>query len=224
MLEKLNEIENEVIKDFELSSKTLVEITQAREQVLATLKSNTTNTLLENTLEMYDKEIEAIKMKSKIYSTTIQLKWKTKNSQFANLCELTIPLLGEFPVPSNPFQDNVKPTKITVDRPKLLTKMPGVSKHKIQIGNQLPEMRQLSGQQQQQQREQHWQCPHCTSYNSIKYTFCEVCYKSPDFKPDFQEVQSTPTQPTRQCPFCSSTNRMQDINCANCGKSMIQAN
>ena len=91
-----------------------------------------------------------------------------------------------------------------------------------QIGIQQPDRRQISGQQQQQQ--QQWQCPHCTSYNSIKYTFCEVCFKSPDFKPDFQEVPSTPTQPTKQCPFCSSTNRMQDVNCANCGKSMIQAN
>ena len=90
LLYKLNEIENEIIKDFELFSKTLVEITQAREQILATLKSNTTNALLKNTLEMYDKEIKTIKKKSKIDSTTLQLQWKTNQFHFENICEFSL--------------------------------------------------------------------------------------------------------------------------------------
>ena len=90
LLYKLNEIENEIIKDFELSSKTLVEITQAREQILATLKSNTTNALLKNTLEMYDKEIETIKKKSKIDSTTVQLEWNSNRFKIENICEISL--------------------------------------------------------------------------------------------------------------------------------------
>ena len=116
LLEKLNEIENEVIKDIELSSKTLIEITQAREQTLATLKSNTTNTLLKNTLEMYDKEIEAIKNQSIIDSTTIQLQWNANRFNIGNICELTLMTdqkVQEIPIPSLPTK-YLKPLSASV--------------------------------------------------------------------------------------------------------------
>ena len=101
LLEKLNGIETETIKEFELSSKTLTEITHSREQVLATLKSNTTSALLKKTLDIYDKEMEDIKNKSKINSLTIELKWRTSEFIFTNLCELSIPILQEAPSPPN---------------------------------------------------------------------------------------------------------------------------
>ena len=97
MLEELNGIETETIKEFELSSKTLTEITHAREQVLATLKSNTTSALLKKTLDIYDKEMEEIIHQSKIDSLTIELKWGTSEFKFTNLCELSIPTLLEVP-------------------------------------------------------------------------------------------------------------------------------
>ena len=104
LLEKLNGIETETIKEFELSSKTLTEITHAREQVLATLKSNTTNFLLKNTLVMYDKEIETIKNKSKQNLPSIHLQWNTDNFEVKNICKLTL-------VPN----EKVKEEPITLD-------------------------------------------------------------------------------------------------------------
>ena len=91
-----------------------------------------------------------------------------------------------------------------------------------QIGNQPQERRQISGQQQQQNE---WQCPHCTSYNLIKYSYCSVCYKTPDFKSDIPEMMPTPSpQPTKLCSHCSQVNRMQDVHCVKCGNSMLQQN
>ena len=89
-----------------------------------------------------------------------------------------------------------------------------------QVGNQQPERRQISGQQQIPPG--HWQCQHCTSFNPYKYTVCQICCKSYDFQPEFNDVQQS--QSSKQCPYCKQANRMQDVNCVGCGNSMIQPN
>ena len=85
-LEKVEKIEREILEKFERASASLKEISQVRDGILAGLKSNATNNLLKKSLEMYDKEIEQIKLDSKIDST-IKLVWKLE--QLASICEVS---------------------------------------------------------------------------------------------------------------------------------------
>ena len=63
---RLGEIESDAIHILKKSSVALLEITQAIEQILEIFKTNiTSQRLLKNILEIYDKEIEEIKTNSK---------------------------------------------------------------------------------------------------------------------------------------------------------------
>ena len=112
LLNDLNKIENETLASFESTSRALVEIQQAKEQIVATLKNSLTNTLLNNTIEMYDREIESIKKESRIDTSTIQLNWNV--IQFENICALklvTEPQIILIPTPPNPlFLEDLPPS------------------------------------------------------------------------------------------------------------------
>ena len=203
LLEKLNEIDNDILKKFSISSKTLLEISQARKQILATLKSNTTNTLLKKNLEMYDKEIESIKKKSKIDTSTIQLKWNA--IQFEKICELKLhtekvvpenfpftPKLLELitPIPTEPVLEysTQVPTPLYTEllpQPEIqsggyhsviapyTTILPASSREHIS-----PNITQSPGKIRKYECDSRWQCPYCFNFNLMKYAFCENCFKS----------------------------------------------
>ena len=220
LLDKLNEIENEILTKFELSSRTLFEISQARKQIISTLKSNTTNTLLKKNLKMYDEEIETITKKSKIDSSTVQLKWNV--IKFEKLCELTLvteqmPTLNlpEFPeiidpLPTEPEileyppQYNIQPQRYAE-----IPRQPEISlgyHNVISPYTQLPaterEYQSPTGQSVWKKRkhdsDSRWKCPYCSSFNLMKYSFCETCYKAPE-QPD----SPTPQIPASHLRFIS---------------------
>ena len=85
-LEKVEKIEREILEKCERASASLKEISQVRDGILTGLKSNSANYLLKKSLEMYDKEIEHIKLYSKIDST-IELVWKLE--QLPSICEVS---------------------------------------------------------------------------------------------------------------------------------------
>ena len=85
-LEKVDEIEREILEKFERASASLKEISQVREQVLTGLKSNVTSKLLKKNLKMYNDEIKEIQKNSKIDST-IKLVWKLE--QLASICKVS---------------------------------------------------------------------------------------------------------------------------------------
>ncbi|KAI6647139.1 hypothetical protein LOD99_8875 [Oopsacas minuta] len=78
---------------------------------------------------------------------------------------------------------------------------------------QKPYPRSIAGQQR-------WQCPHCTSFNPINISFCEVCYKTPDYRLDTESPPRT-NPSTKLCPRCRQPNRMQDISCTGCGANFM---
>ena len=85
-LEKVEKIEREILEKCERASASVKEISQAREQVLAILKSNATSKLLKINLKIYDDEIKEIQKNSNIDST-IELVWKLE--QLASICEVS---------------------------------------------------------------------------------------------------------------------------------------
>ena len=103
ILKRVEKIEKEIIDDYEKNASTLKEITQAKEQLLGTFKSNTTNILLKKNLEIIDKEIEEIKKNSKIDST-IELVWKMEQLDLSrdDMCQVSINIKSSSPkIPTN---------------------------------------------------------------------------------------------------------------------------
>ena len=98
-LEKVEEIQQEILENYERTLTSLKELSQVRDQVLAGLKSNATNDFLRKNLEMYDREIETVKKNSKIDSI-FELVWDMEHLNLCDLCEVvsyTENLLPEIP-------------------------------------------------------------------------------------------------------------------------------
>ena len=122
LLTKLDEIESDVIDKFNVSSATLTEILLAKENILGILKSNTTNTLLKNTLEMYDKEIEDITKNSAIKSTRINLNWKL--NKLGMICEMNEVVDGNFNTKTVSVNVSPRPESMEMHTPSKIQTLP----------------------------------------------------------------------------------------------------
>ena len=207
LLERLDGIESEILNKFELSSKALLEISEAKKQIIGTLKTDLTNSLARNTIEMYEKEIEKIKNNSTIDSSTIQLKWNA--DQFEKLCELTLtdqvvpqitnPSLLTFPTtePNQTTQENLSPDfmprpiyQINIQPPRYteIPVRPEFSSYRCPMSSysqlpcrdmQPPIVCPIPEKQGRYESDKHWQCLFCLSYNLLKHSYCEKCFKNP---------------------------------------------
>ena len=87
---RIEEIESEIIKNYEKSVTTWKEITQAKENIRDIFKSNTSNYLRRKNVEMYDREIAKLRQDSKIDST-FEVIWKIENLDSSNeFCEILV--------------------------------------------------------------------------------------------------------------------------------------
>ena len=240
LLEKLDGIENEVLKKFDVSSKSLNEISHARKQVLSTFKSNATNTLLKKNLDMYDREIESIKRKSKIDTSTIQLKWNA--IQFDKICELK--LLTEKVVPE---MINISPVHDEHNIPSVHEKqnIPSVhDKQNIPYAHEKQNIQSVHDKQYipyVQEKQNILSVPKLTNpisefapkgyidtnYQSINTPFSVSPSPSRDrFSPNMAQssVKRMKYEGNSrwQCPYCSHLNLVKYTYCENCYKSTEQ--
>ena len=201
LLTKLDGIESDVIDKFNASSATLTEIILARENILGILKSNTTNTLLKNTLEMYDKEIEDITTNPAIKSTSIHLNWKL--DKLGKICEMNEVVDKNF---KTTFPQEKDDLIVNVNTPKLVDRVEIIRPFYQTIApvsdsilppkydRLLNDINELVIDPEHFSQEAKvndydvidplttirpwsgkWRCPHCTYCNVSSVNRCEIC-------------------------------------------------
>ena len=181
LLEKLDEIENQVLTKFKKSSSTLMELSKARENALTILKSNSTSAFLGKNIEMYDKEIEEIKTNSGINSL-FKLNWNIDRSQLENICQIDFNASQKIP--------SVSPVKTPVRTPVIQPIQETYQMEELQLQLQqiafiedleIPPprdqqlMRELEFDNEIPLIDKPWNCPQCTFRNEFNSTNCDVC-------------------------------------------------
>ncbi|KAI6647138.1 hypothetical protein LOD99_8874 [Oopsacas minuta] len=204
LITRLDDIESEVLETFEKYSTSLNEITKAREQILSIFKTNTTNRdLLRNNLEIYDKEIQAIKENTKI-ENIINLEWDIKPIEINCLIQTK----------------NCPPQTTQHAIPQLLKQVSSPLPNTLDSKYQRLNSYQGNAPRKhfmKMPKQTEWECPHCTTLNSMSNHYCEICYKTPRYKIDKQSGKPNIPHGTKYCRRCNQANRYQDQICAYCG-------
>ena len=171
LLEKLDEIENEVLTKYNSSSDTIMEMFQARQNTLDILKSNSASGFLEKSIEMYDKEIEDIKSNSGINSL-FKLKWKIMFYQLEDICEIDLYTNQSIPDATLVSQD--------YNMEELQRQLQHIA-YTEDIGMQLPRDELITEELntvdicRSHLDNKPWDCNFCTFFNRNNFVSCEAC-------------------------------------------------